>query len=100
MTELLPPISPGQILQEEFLEPLNMSMNQLATSLDVPANRISAIIHGSRSVTADTAMRLSRFFGNTPRFWLNLQSLYDLEVAEAAFSGEIEKQVTPLKEAE
>ena len=73
------PIHPGEILQEEFLEPLKLSQNSLAQSIHVSARRINEIVHKKRSVTADTALRLSLFFGTTPDFWLRLQSKYDLE---------------------
>ena len=73
------PIHPGEILQEEFLEPLKLSQNALAQSIHVSARRINEIVHKKRSVTADTALRLSLFFGTTPDFWLRLQSKYDLE---------------------
>jgi addiction module HigA family antidote len=76
------PIHPGEILLEEYLKPLNMSANALATVLGVPANRISAIVAGKRSVTADTALRLARAVGTTPEFWLNMQMVHDLRVAE------------------
>ena len=74
--------SPGEILKEEFMSPLRVNMNQLALHLHVPPNRISEILKGHRRITADTALRLARFFGTTPKFWLNLQTLYDLEIAE------------------
>lgn len=90
---LLPPIHPGEILQEEFMVPMGISTNALAKHLDVPANRISQIIRGKRALTADTALRLAAAFGNTPKFWLNLQSLYDLELAERAGAAAIRRQV-------
>ncbi len=76
------PVHPGEILQEEYLVPLGMSANALADALGVPANRISQILRGRRSVTAETALRLSVAFGTTPEFWMNLQSAYDLAVAK------------------
>ena len=76
------PIHPGEILREEFLLPLDMSANALAHAIGVPANRVSSIVVGDRSVTADTALRLARAFGTTPEFWLNLQQGYDLRLAE------------------
>lgn len=76
------PIHPGEILREEYLGPLEMSANQLAQAMAVPANRISDIVRGERAVTADTALRLARVFSTTPDFWLNLQLAYDLRVAE------------------
>jgi len=75
------PIHPGEILLEEFLEPLGINQNQLASGIRVPANRIDAIIHGKRRITADTALRLARFFDMSPQFWLGLQMDYDLDVA-------------------
>ena len=76
----IPPVHPGEILSEEFLKPLGLSMNQLALALRVPGNRINAIVAGQRGITADTALRLARFFGTSERFWLNLQARYDLEL--------------------
>jgi antitoxin HigA-1 len=77
---IMPPVHPGEILLTEFLEPLGISQYQLARSIDVPARRINEIVHGDRRVSADTALRLSRFFGTSERFWMNLQARYDLEV--------------------
>jgi len=82
MTKKLQPVHPGEMLLEEFLKPLEMSQYRLAKELGVPARRINEIVHGSRAITADTALRLSKFFGNSARFWLNLQTYYDLEVAK------------------
>jgi len=79
-TELLDPIHPGEILGEEFLKPMGISINQLARDLDVPPNRISLIVNGERAITADTALRLGTYFGMSPELWLNLQSGYDLRV--------------------
>jgi addiction module HigA family antidote len=76
---VMPPVHPGEVLLEEFLRPLGVSQYQLAKAIDVPARRINEIIHGQRRITADTALRLSRYFGTSERFWLNLQSRYDLE---------------------
>src|SRR5271169_5966950 len=76
----MPPVHPGEILLEEFLTPLGVSQYQLAKAVDVPARRINEIVHGQRRITADTALRLARFFGTSERFWLNLQARYDLEV--------------------
>ena len=78
---------PGEVLAEEFMKPLGLSARALAAELDVPANRITEIIRQRRGVTADTAIRLARQFGTTPRFWMNLQVAHDLSVAEAALSG-------------
>lgn len=81
-SERLPPIHPGEILDVEFLQPMNISQYRLAKAIGVDARRIHAIVHGERSITAETALLLSRFFGNSPGFWMGLQSQYDLETAE------------------
>jgi addiction module HigA family antidote len=86
---------PGEMLQEEFLKPLDMSINALALALRVPANRIGAIVSGKRGVTADTALRLARFFGTSPEFWMNLQALYDLTKAKVQIGKQIERDVNP-----
>lgn len=86
---------PGEILREEFLAPLGMSANALATALRVPATRIGAILTGERAVTADTAMRLARYFNTTPEFWLNLQVLHDLTKARSEIGRQIEQDVRP-----
>lgn len=91
----LPPIHPGEILQEEVLEPMKLSANALARELRVPVTRISEILHGRRGITADTALRLARFLGTTPQFWLSLQTAYDLKVAEQELSTRIEREVHP-----
>ena len=80
MARKLPAIHPGEILLEEFLNPLGISQYQLAKDISVPPRRINEIVHGQRSITADTALRLARYFGTSERFWLNLQGRYDLEV--------------------
>jgi len=85
--------SPGEILAQEFLEPLGLSQNQLAMNIHVPATRIGEIVRGKRAVTPDTALRLARFFGNSPEFWLNLQQLHDLTKAKLALSKTIEAEV-------
>jgi antitoxin HigA-1 len=77
---IMEPVHPGEILYEEFLAPLALSQYQLAKEINVPARRINEIVHGQRRITADTALRLARFFGTSERFWLNLQSRYDLEI--------------------
>ncbi len=79
MAKRLPPTHPGEVLQEEFLKPLGISQYRLAKDLSVPARRINEIVQGKRSISADTALRLARYFGTTDRFWLNLQARYDLE---------------------
>ena len=91
----LPPIHPGEILLEEFLRPLGMSMNRLADELHVPANRITQIVEGRRSVTGETALRLARYFGTSPEFWLGMQKDYDLQVARDEFEAEVEREVHP-----
>lgn len=78
----LPPVHPGEILLEEYLKPLGISQNKLGRDLNVPAQRINEIVRGQRTITVDTALRLSRYFHTTPQFWLNLQARYDLEMAE------------------
>lgn len=87
------PLHPGTILLEEFLQPMNLSQYRLAKDTSVPARRINEIVHGKRSITADTALRLGKFFNMTPQFWMNLQSRYDLEVAEDNLSGRLEDEV-------
>jgi len=90
-----PPIHPGEILLEDFLKPLGISANKLARELRVPSNRIVKIVNGERGITADTALRLARFFNMTPDFWMNLQSHYDLEKAQDEIAGVIERDVRP-----
>ena len=92
--KLMDPIHPGEILMEEFLEPLGISQYRLAKDISVPPRRINEIVHGKRSITADTALRLARFFGTTERFWLNLQVRYDLEVERGRLVGVLERDVT------
>jgi addiction module HigA family antidote len=87
---------PGEVLKEEFLEPLGISANQLAMQTRMPATRIGEIIHGRRGVTADTALRLSRFFGTSAEFWLNLQSAYDISRARMELGEQVERDVTPM----
>ena len=91
----LPPIHPGEILREEFLAPLGMSANELALALRVPATRINDIVNEKRGITADTALRLSRYFGTTSRFWMNLQASYELEVAEDQLGKAVMREVLP-----
>jgi addiction module HigA family antidote len=91
----LPPIHPGEILLEEFMKPLSLSANKLAHFLCVPVNRITTILKGERGITADTALRLYRYFGLEPQFWLNLQTSYDLEVATKEVKGKIFSTVFP-----
>ena len=91
----LPPIHPGEILREEFLSPLGMSANQLALALRVPATRINDIVNEKRGITADTALRLSRYFGTTPKFWTNMQASWELEVAEDQLGNAVRRDVLP-----
>lgn len=91
----LPLSSPGDILRHEFLEPLELSANALATALHVPANRITAIVNGTRGISADTALRLGRYFGTTPEFWMNLQSDYELRKAKREALKRIVREVSP-----
>lgn len=94
--ELMPPAHPGEHLKEDFLEPLGLTAYRLAKSIGVPVTRISRLINGQTRVSVDTAMRLSRFFGNSAQFWLNLQSDYELQLAEdAGVVGAIEREVLP-----
>lgn len=95
----LVPIHPGEILLEEFLQPLGISQYRLAKAISVPARRINEIVHGQRAVSADTALRLSRFFGTSDRFWLNLQSRYDLEMEKDRLGKRLEKEVEVFKKA-
>jgi antitoxin HigA-1 len=90
------PIHPGEILLEEFLKPMNISQYQLAKDISVPARRINEIVLGKRSISADTALRLSRYFRLSERFWLNLQSAYDLEIEKDRLEGRIESEVKVL----
>ncbi|HXE63826.1 MAG TPA: HigA family addiction module antitoxin [Bryobacteraceae bacterium] len=89
------PLHPGEVLREEFLNPAGISVNGLAMQLRVPATRIGAIVHEKRGITADTALRLSRYFGTGREFWMRLQAQYDLDVAEDAAAAEIERDVHP-----
>jgi addiction module HigA family antidote len=92
--EKLSPIHPGEVLLEEFLKPMGLSQNQLALSIRVPARRINEIVHGKRRVTADTALRLARYFKMSPQFWLGLQMDYDLDVAEDEIGERLDREVT------
>jgi addiction module HigA family antidote len=95
----LTPVPPGETLLEDFLKPLSLSVNRLALELRVPVTRMSEIVHGRRSITADTALRLARYFGTSPQFWINLQTNCDLEVAQDAAGSEIKSQVKPRRAA-
>jgi addiction module HigA family antidote len=91
------PIHPGEFLRLDFLEPLEMSQYRLAQELKVPQVRISEIVRGKRSITADTALRLARFFGNSARFWLGIQEQYELDVADAELGKRLEREIQPFK---
>ena len=93
----LAPIHPGEILMEEFLKPLGISQYKLAKDINVPARRVNEIVHGKRSISADTALRLSRYFNLSERFWLNLQARYDLEMEKDKFKARIESEVKVLE---
>ncbi len=93
MARKLPAIHPGEILLEEFLNPLGITQYQLAKNISVPPRRINEIVHGQRSITADTALRLARYFGNSERFWLNLQSRYDLELEKDRLGRRLVREV-------
>ncbi len=92
--EKLQPVHPGEILMEEFLEPLGISQYRLAKEISVPARRINEIVHGKRAISANTALRLARFFGNSELFWVNLQSHFDLEVEKDKLAGRLEREVS------
>jgi addiction module HigA family antidote len=89
----LPPIHPGEILLEEFLKPMNISQYRLAKDISVPARRINEIVQGKRAIIADTALRLSRYFGLSERFWMNLQARYDLEMEKDRLAERLEREV-------
>ncbi len=93
MKKALHPVHPGEVLLEEFLKPLDISQNRLALSIGVPARRINEIVLEKRRVTADTALRLARFFGNSAEFWLGLQAQYDLDLAAEALGDRLTKEV-------
>jgi addiction module HigA family antidote len=92
------PVHPGEILLEDFLKPMNITQYRLAKSIGVPQRRIGEIVSGKRAITADTALRLARFFGTDAQSWMNLQTHYDLTIAEESLSGRIEREVTSLAE--
>jgi addiction module HigA family antidote len=94
---MLAPIHPGEILMEEFLKPMGISQYKLAKDINVPARRINEIVHGKRSISADTALRLSRYFNLSERFWLNLQTRYDLEIQKDKLKGRIKSEVKVLQ---
>ena len=95
---IMPPVHPGEILLTEFLEPLGVSQYQLAKAVDVPARRINEIVHGQRRISADTALRLARYFGTSERFWMNLQARYDLEIEKDRLGATLD-EIQPLSAA-
>lgn len=96
--KLYPPIHPGEVLMEDFIEEFGITQNKLAVSIGVPPRRINEIVHGKRAITADTALRLGRYFGVDPQFWLNLQTRYELEVAQDRVADQV-AAIAPLKTA-
>jgi addiction module HigA family antidote len=99
MARKLKPVHPGEILREEFMQPLGLSMNKLALNLRVPVTRIAEIVHKRRAISTDTALRLGRYFNTTPVFWMNLQVRHDLEVAEDELARQIVRDVQPIETA-
>jgi antitoxin HigA-1 len=97
MAKKLKPVHPGEILREEFMAPLALSMNKMAMALRVPVTRIADIVNERRGITADTALRFARYFNNTPAFWMNLQTRYVLEVAEDEIAAKVARDVQPLE---
>ena len=95
----LPPVHPGEILREDLMKPFGLSASRLARDLRVPVTRISEIVNGRRGITTDTALRLARYFGSTPQFWMNLQAAYDLAVAVSSSADKITRDVRPLQAA-
>ena len=98
-TKIIAPVHPGETLQEDFMRPLGLSANRLAIELQVPVTRINDIVRGRRAISADTALRLARYFGTTPQFWMNLQANYDLEVAQDERGDEIADRIRPHRAA-
>jgi addiction module HigA family antidote len=97
MARKVKPVHPGEILREEFMKPLGLSMNRMALDLRVPVTRIADIVNERRGITADTALRFARYFKNSPTFWMNLQTRYDLEVAEDKIAAKVQRDVQPLQ---
>jgi addiction module HigA family antidote len=97
MAAKFPPVHPGEILLEEFLKPMDISQYRLANDIGVHPRRINEIVHGKRAISADTALRLSRYFGLSERYWLNLQARYDLEIEKDRLEGRLEKEVKVLE---
>lgn len=98
-TKTMPPIHPGETLREDFLKPLGLTPNRLSIELRVPVTRVNDVVRGKRAITADTALRLARYFGTTPQFWMNLQANYDLEVAQDVRGAEISDRIRPHRAA-
>ena len=98
-TQRIPIVTPGEMLLEEFLKPMGVSQYRLAKSTKLPITRIADIVHARRSITADTALRLARFFGNSPQFWLNMQADYDLRLARQRLQRRVDREVRPLRAA-
>ena len=97
MAKRLKPVHPGEILREEFMKPLRLSMNKMALDLRVPVTRIADIVNERRAITADSALRLARYFQNAPAIWMNLQTRFDLETAQDAIAAKVERDVQPLQ---
>jgi antitoxin HigA-1 len=95
MNDKLSPVHPGEVLLEEFIKPMQLSQNRLAIDIGVDARRINEIVLGKRAITADTALRLSRYFGNSPQFWMGLQSQYDLDRAQDQLGKRLDREVRP-----
>lgn len=97
--KLTPPVHPGEILREDLMRPLGLTVTGLARELKIPASRLSEIVNGRRALNADAALRLSRYFGNTPEFWINLQAAYDLRLTIHSSASRIEREVRPRRAA-
>lgn len=95
MAKTLPPVHPGEVLREEVMAPIGLSANRLARELGIPASRVLEIVNGRRAISADTALRLGRYFDTSPQFWMNLQARYDLEIAREANGKAIERAIKP-----
>src|SRR6266542_4971814 len=98
-TKTVPPIHPGETLREDFLKPLGLTANRLAIELQVPVTRVNDIVRGRRAITADTALRLAKYFGTKPQFWMNFQSNYDLDLAHDSRGSEIADRIRPHRAA-
>ena len=96
--KIMPPVHPGEVLTKEFLEPMGITQYRLAKDISVVPRRINEIVHGKRAITADTALRLARYFGTSERFWLNLQTRYDMELQKDILGGRLQKEVVVLAE--